>query len=59
MPGGMDGIATLKRIKHISPDTVVIMISGHGTFDLALEAGQLGASDFLENRSRLTAFWLR
>ena len=47
MPGGMDGIATLKRIKHISPDTVVIMISGHGTFDLALEAGQLGASDFL------------
>ena len=47
MPGGMDGIETLKRLRQISPDTDVIMISGHGTFDLALEAGQLGASDFL------------
>ena len=47
MPGGMDGIKTLKRIKQMSPDTEVLMISGHGTFDLALEAGQLGASDFL------------
>ena len=47
MPGGMDGIETLKRIKQISPEAEVLMISGHGTFDLALEAGQLGASDFL------------
>ena len=47
MPGGMDGIETLKRMRQVSPDTKVIMISGHGTFDLALEAGQLGASDFL------------
>ena len=47
MPGGMDGIKTLKRIKQMSPDTEVLMISGHGTFDLALEAGQQGASDFL------------
>ena len=47
MPGGMDGIEMLKRVRQISPDTKVIMISGHGTFDLALEAGQLGASDFL------------
>ena len=47
MPGGMDGIETLKQLRQISPDTDVIMISGHGTFDLALEAGQLGASDFL------------
>ena len=47
MPGGMDGIETLKRMKQMSPDTEVLMISGHGTFDLALEAGQLGVSDFL------------
>ena len=47
MPGGMDGIETLKRIKQVSPDIEVIMISGHGTLDLALEAGQLGVSDFL------------
>lgn len=37
----------LKQIKQVSPDTGVIMISGHGTFDLALEAGHLGAADVL------------
>jgi len=47
MPGGMDGIETLKEIKQMFSDTEVIMISGHGTFDLALEAGKLGALDFL------------
>ena len=47
MPGGMAGIETLKRIKQVSPYTEVIRVSGHGTFALALEAGHLGASDFL------------
>ena len=47
MPGGMDGIETLKQIKQLAPDVEVVMVSGHGTFDLALEAGQLGARDFL------------
>ena len=47
MPGGIDGLETLRRIKQLSPDTEVIMITGHGTFDLALEAGSLGAIDFL------------
>ena len=47
MPGGFDGIETLRRIKQISADTEVIMITGHGTFELALEAGSMGAFDFL------------
>lgn len=47
MPGGFDGLETLRRIKQISPDTEVIMITGHGTFELALEAGSTGALDFL------------
>ncbi len=47
MPGGLDGLETLRRIKQISPDTEVIMITGHGTFELALEAGSMGALDFL------------
>ncbi len=47
MPGSFDGLETLRRIKQISPDTEVIMITGHGTFELALEAGSMGALDFL------------
>ena len=47
MPGGFDGLETLRRIKQISPDVEVIMITGHGTFELALEAGSMGALDFL------------
>ena len=47
MPGGFDGLETLRRIKQISPDTEVVMITGHGTFELALEAGSMGALDFL------------
>jgi two-component system, NtrC family, sensor kinase len=46
MPG-IDGIEVLKRIKELSPDTEVIMISGHGDMDLAIEALKLEASDFL------------
>ena len=47
MPGGFDGLETLRRIKQISADTEVVMITGHGTFELALEAGSMGALDFL------------
>ena len=47
MPGGFDGLETLRWIKRISPDTEVITITGHGTFELALEAGSIGALDFL------------
>ncbi|HIE26135.1 TPA: sigma-54-dependent Fis family transcriptional regulator [Candidatus Poribacteria bacterium] len=48
MPGGMDGIETLRRIKNDYPDVGVIMITGHGTYEYALEAGKLGALDFIE-----------
>jgi len=46
MPG-IDGIEVLKQIKELSPDTEVIMITGHGDMDLAIEALKLEASDFL------------
>jgi signal transduction histidine kinase len=46
MPG-MDGMEVLQRIKSISPDTEVIMITGHGEMDLAIKSLQLEASDFI------------
>ena len=47
MPGP-DGIEVLKGIRDRSPDTRVIMISGHGNIELAVRAVKLGAYDFIE-----------
>ena len=45
---GMDGLETLKKIRDLDPKAQVVMISGHGTIQTAVEATQLGAYDFLE-----------
>jgi len=45
---GMDGLATLQELRTIDPRAQVVMISGHGTIQTAVEATQLGAYDFLE-----------
>jgi len=47
MPG-IDGLEALKKIKELSPNTPVVMISGHATISTAVAATQLGAADFLE-----------
>jgi UDP-3-O-[3-hydroxymyristoyl] N-acetylglucosamine deacetylase len=47
MPG-MDGMEVLKRLKGISSDCPVIMISGHATISTAMTAVKLGAFDFIE-----------
>ena len=44
----MDGIEVLSKISETSSDTPVIMISGHGNIDTAVEAIKKGAYDFLE-----------
>jgi two-component system, NtrC family, nitrogen regulation response regulator NtrX len=44
----MDGIEVLDRIVKINPDTPVIMISGHGNIETAVEAIKKGAYDFIE-----------
>ena len=46
MPG-MDGIETLKRIKVAHPTTEVIMLTGHASFDSAIDGMKLGAFDYL------------
>jgi two-component system nitrogen regulation response regulator NtrX len=45
---GMDGLETLGKLREIDPRAQVVMISGHGTIQTAVEATQLGAYDFLE-----------
>jgi two-component system, NtrC family, nitrogen regulation response regulator NtrX len=47
MPG-MDGLEALDRIRARTPGTQVIMISGHGTIETAVEATRRGAFDFLQ-----------
>ena len=46
MPG-MNGIELLKKIKYLNPDTEVIMITGHGDMDLAIESIKYQATDFV------------
>ena len=43
----MDGIELLRKIKHQTPDTEVIMITGHGEMDLAIESLKHDATDFI------------
>jgi signal transduction histidine kinase len=46
MPG-MDGIELLQRIKAQSPETEVIMITGHGEMELAIRSLKHEATDFI------------
>lgn len=46
MPG-MDGIQTLRRIKSDFPLVEVILLTGHGTTETAVEGMKLGAYDYL------------
>lgn len=43
-----DGLDLLERIKKIYPDLAIIMISGHGSIDIAVKSTRMGAFDFLE-----------
>lgn len=47
MPG-LDGVEVLDRIMKIKEDAVVIMISGHGTVETAVESTKIGAYNFLQ-----------
>ncbi|MEW6378557.1 MAG: response regulator [bacterium] len=47
IPGSMDGMQVLRRLKTMQPETVIIMISGHGASDVAVEAVKRGAEDFI------------
>jgi two-component system nitrogen regulation response regulator NtrX len=59
MPGGIDGIETLRRIKASNADIIVIMFSAHGTIDMAVKAMELGALDFIEKPISVEPFLIR
>ncbi|MCL2072579.1 MAG: sigma-54 dependent transcriptional regulator [Marinilabiliaceae bacterium] len=44
----MDGIEVLQKMSEINPDIPVVMISGHGNVDTAVDAIKKGAYDFIE-----------
>jgi two-component system NtrC family sensor kinase len=51
MPG-IDGLEVLRRSKTINPDAEVIVITGHGDMDSAIESLRYGASDFINKPVR-------
>lgn len=51
MPG-MDGIEVLRNVKAMAADAEVIIITGHGDIDNAIEALKFGASDFINKPVR-------
>jgi two-component system nitrogen regulation response regulator NtrX len=44
----VDGLEVLERVVREQPETVVVVVSGHGTLPEAVRSIQLGAFDFLE-----------
>jgi DNA-binding NtrC family response regulator len=44
----MNGIETLKRLRQTVPGAAVIMICGHADQEMALQALDLGAYDFIQ-----------
>jgi two-component system nitrogen regulation response regulator NtrX len=45
---GMDGLATLARLRERQVDASVVLISGHGSIESAVRAIKMGAFDFVE-----------
>jgi DNA-binding NtrC family response regulator len=47
MPGGMDGIETLREIKKIQPLAEVLLLTGHASVETSIEGMKLGAFDYV------------
>jgi two-component system, NtrC family, nitrogen regulation response regulator NtrX len=48
MPGELDGMTTLAKLREVVPDTPVVMMSGRAGLSDAVRATKLGAFNFLE-----------
>jgi len=58
MPG-RDGFGVLRAVKGVSADTKVIMITAYGSIEKAVEAMQMGASDFIAKPFKLAEIELK
>jgi two-component system, NtrC family, response regulator AtoC len=48
MPGPLDGMALLRRVRAEQPETEVLVLTAYGTVETAVEAMRLGAFDYLQ-----------
>lgn len=48
MPGALDGMDLVRKVRSETPEMEVIVLTAHGTIDDAVEAMKLGAFDFLQ-----------
>lgn len=56
---GMDGLEMMREIKKIKPEIMIIMLTGYGSLDSAVEAMRLGASDYLKKPYDKSELYLR
>jgi len=47
MPGDLSGLDLVKEIKHERPETLVLVITAHGSVETAVEAMRHGAHDYM------------
>lgn len=47
MPGDLSGLDLVRQIKHERPETLILVITAHGTVETAVEAMRQGAHDYL------------
>lgn len=55
----MDGIDVLRQLKEKSPRVQVIMLSGHASVDIALEALKHGAYDYIFKPCDFSDLWAK
>ncbi len=59
MPGGMDGIETLREMKKIQPLAEIVLLTGHGSVETSIEGLKLGAFDYLLKPIKLEELLLK
>lgn len=45
--GDVDGLQVMAECRRLSPETAVVVLTGHGSMDSAIQALRMGASDYL------------